>query len=193
MTIGDVLALPNSGAATIDEIEATVGTYNIKMSIQFSLTSAHRPTLVVVNGDYNDVHQYKSEIESLLSSVTRNWKLVRRDFAEFSVAMAMFAILVVIFNTIILQIGQGSGWPKSLIVNWMIYGSVVVFCTALPLGSAVISRWQSIFPLVEIQFGGGINASNSRRIWRQAMWTVPIVFIACPLIINWLSSILFPS
>lgn len=188
MTLDQVLSLPNVRDATIKEVEVVVGSsHRHRMEISFTNVYSWSAT-VKIWGDYNDVHTYSDEIIKLLTVSTRNWSIVTKHWVGAIAIIASVLALCVATVFAIYQIGTARSWTSAIAAQWIVWSVVSLLGVAPWATMPLTQKWKSIFPMVEFKFGGGINAAEARRGWRNAAWMVPFVIIGAPLVVNLLSS-----
>lgn len=191
LKLEDVIALANIGDASIEEIEAVQGqSYTNRIQVTFDSTYI-ASAVVKIWGDYNDVYTMKEDFINYLGVNTRNWSRATNFSVGATALIAFVLAVIVVINVILHHLSVQRAWTPNATANWMVWMSALVFSIAPWTTGPLIQKWKSIFPLVEFQFGGGINAAEARRSWRKACWTVPLVIIGGPLLVNFLSSKLF--
>lgn len=186
MNLNEILDLPNAGDSTITSLSGSSGALGYTAEVQFSVSRSW-PSKIEFSGDYIHVQAFKDELSQLLNSSTRNWSIVTKGWVGFLVAAAFVIAVFFALGFLTVRIGEARDWSVDVESNWIIACLAVTTIIWIVVGGPISTKWREIFPLVEFQFGGGVNAADARRKWRRVAWSVPVLLIEYPLLINVIS------
>jgi hypothetical protein len=187
LTLDEVLAIPNARDALIKDLQVSNGGYGFTCEVSLSPVYKRAANGRVV-GPYDVVGHFKDEIIQLLAAHTRNWHTVTKSWFGYTLVLIaslafVSAITLVVANIFFVpSLSSDRRLAYAMSALWAA-GSTIPF-----IMSPISNWWRRIFPMVEFQIGGGINAAEARRNWRRAAWSIPILIIGMPIITNLISA-----
>ena len=185
LTVTQLLGLSNVGRQQINSVKFENSSYSYRIGISFNNNKYINGMEIKLNGPLELVQQARSEIEALLSANAQPWWFMR-DVRFF---WATFAILALIMN-LVHPIASALSWEPNITVSRALLGGVILpiigILAALifPISLMLFGGWNWLFPMSDFVFGAGEKRSEMRKNFRSALWVIPVLLLAFPVLAN---------
>lgn len=177
LTTDHVLSSPNNSRSRIVSATISNKSYDHRFSVSISENSLGGPIDIDVKGYPSEVKVIQMEISDLLESVKQPWWIARSGYVNWIFAIASFISSGTIFLAFE-SIKDNDKTAIDLLDFFTIIGAGMLMLTLLN------RAWNWVFPMVEFYFGGGVKRSLIRRNARYALWSIPILGIILPYMVN---------